>query len=297
MLDHSTTWVRAATWFKSSPHNGMELDNFLGSGPFRPMDGSHLCHHGHCLNPFHSIYEDYKTNNDRSRCRIMAEELRALGLPIPKCCIRHKQRPCLLQVYPPLQLLAWLPLLIIDVLQHAAIIYFEAYLIQISIAAQARGLEYTPPVSPPASHPYSTFETHLPISFTGCVVTIDPEHLATPLLQPVLSEPRSTFQCRHCSVANTFRSLPGFWAHIRDGHPLVPESSRIDDIVRSGTSWQSFKERNHIKGTEIDVDDTTWRQVEQMKQADFDWNVVRGWKLVYNRKRKFGMDDGSQLDY
>jgi hypothetical protein len=188
----------------------MELDNLLGSGPFRPMDGSHLCHHGHCLNPFHSIYEDYKTNNDRSRCRIMAEELRALGLPIPKCCIRHKQRPCLLQVYPPLQLLAWLPLLIIDVLQHAAITDFEAYLIQISITAQARGLEYTPLVSPPASHPYSTFKTHLPISFTGCVVTIDPEHLATPLLQPVLSEPRPTFQCRHCSVANTFRSLPGF---------------------------------------------------------------------------------------
>jgi hypothetical protein len=104
ILDHSTTWVRTALWFRASPHNGIEFDNFLGSGPFWLIEGSHLCHHGHCLNPFHLVYEDYRTNKDRNRCRIAAQEIRALGLPIPKHCVRHKQEPCLLQVCSPYRL-------------------------------------------------------------------------------------------------------------------------------------------------------------------------------------------------
>ena len=116
------------------------------------------------------------------------------------------------------------------------------------------------------------------------------------MIEPLLAEPRPTFQCVHCSVARTFRSLPGFWAHIRDGHPLVPESTRIGDIIRAGRSWQGFTERNCTKGIEIDIEDGTWKQVEQMKQADFDWSVVQGWKLAYNRKRKFGKEIGSQSE-
>ena len=40
--DHATSWARAAVWFKQWPRSGIELDNFLGSGPFTPMDASHL---------------------------------------------------------------------------------------------------------------------------------------------------------------------------------------------------------------------------------------------------------------
>ena len=37
--DHATTLARTAAWYGHWPRTGVELDNFLGCGPFKLMDG------------------------------------------------------------------------------------------------------------------------------------------------------------------------------------------------------------------------------------------------------------------
>lgn len=93
--DHSTSFARALAWFQGWPRNGVELDNFLGDGPFKPMEASHLCHHGHCIN--HLIYEPALINQDRQGCAQSAKSLRAGSQELPVRCSRHNP-PCLLQV-------------------------------------------------------------------------------------------------------------------------------------------------------------------------------------------------------
>ncbi|RKU42199.1 hypothetical protein DL546_004619 [Coniochaeta pulveracea] len=63
--DHSTNVPRANAWFGSWPRTGIELDNFVGEGPFKPMQGSHLCHHDNCLVLAHIVWEPADTNIDR----------------------------------------------------------------------------------------------------------------------------------------------------------------------------------------------------------------------------------------
>ena len=96
LAGHSPSWVRAQTWF-ATERRGIDLDNFMGQGPFEPMEGSHLCHHGHCVNPNHTIYEKRTTNSDRSRCVMIAWSLRKTAHDVPMHCPIHEP-PCLLQV-------------------------------------------------------------------------------------------------------------------------------------------------------------------------------------------------------
>lgn len=98
--DHSTSYARALVWFASQswPRSGIELDNFLGFGPFKPKDASHTCHHEYCL--VHLVFEAADVNQDRKVCHDLAMFLRREGLPIPKHCDRHDQ-PCLMQVRSP----------------------------------------------------------------------------------------------------------------------------------------------------------------------------------------------------
>lgn len=96
------SYVRAMTWY-ADERRGIDLDNFLGSGPFMPMEGSHLCHHGHCVNPRHCKYETGLTNSDRARCVQLAWGLRKMGRDVPRHCPVHEP-PCLLQVGACLEL-------------------------------------------------------------------------------------------------------------------------------------------------------------------------------------------------
>lgn len=93
--DHATTLARALAWFGVWPRKGIELDNFLGCGPFQPKDASHLCHHEHCI--IHLVYESAATNQDRNECCHEARFLRQEGKDIPEHCARHSP-PCLMQV-------------------------------------------------------------------------------------------------------------------------------------------------------------------------------------------------------
>ena len=101
--DHATAFVRAVAWFedKKWPRTGAELDNFLGAGPFKPMDASHLCHHDDCI--IHITYEPAHINQDRKTCCMEAQSLRQQGLFIPEYCDKHDP-PCLMQVSSPAHL-------------------------------------------------------------------------------------------------------------------------------------------------------------------------------------------------
>ena len=79
--DHATSLARAAAWYGHWPRSGVKLDNFLGCGPFKPMDGSHLCHHEHCI--VHLTYESADTNLDRWNCCLEARFLRQEGRQVP----------------------------------------------------------------------------------------------------------------------------------------------------------------------------------------------------------------------
>ena len=92
--DHATSLGRAAAWY-GKPRKGADLDEFLGCGPYKPKDGSHLCHHEHCI--IHLTYESADINMDRSNCCLEARFLRQDGREIPKDCTKHSP-PCLMQV-------------------------------------------------------------------------------------------------------------------------------------------------------------------------------------------------------
>jgi len=170
--------------------------------------------------------------------------------------------------------------------QHAALTSFEAYLVQFSVVGQARGFPLLEAV-PPADHPYPTFEPRLPVAFMNCAITLDQAHLS-PDVTLVSIDIHPLFYCSYCRIVKTFKSLPGYWAHIRDGHALVPEQTRMDDMIRAGNVWQAHREIAARQGAHINHEDVTWKQVQQTKEDGFSWAVVLSWKLAYARKRKYG---------
>ena len=95
--DHCTMFTRAVAWFRGGqwPRTGVQLDNFLGCGPFKPMEASHLCHQDHCI--VHLTYEAADINSERRHCASWAQSLRQAGQDIPESCSKHDP-PCLLQV-------------------------------------------------------------------------------------------------------------------------------------------------------------------------------------------------------
>lgn len=60
--NYTTTFLRALAWFgdQTWSRNGIELDNFLSCGPYKPMDASHLCHHDHGTRTQSSRYIPWK---------------------------------------------------------------------------------------------------------------------------------------------------------------------------------------------------------------------------------------------
>ena len=265
MSDHAATWARAASWFDSGswPWTGAAFDNFVGIGPYRPMDGSHLCHHGACINQHHLKYEDSGINAGRNRCLYAAQDIRLSGLDVPQRCARH-QPPCLLQ--------------------HAALTPFEVYSIQFSIFRMANGLPPVEGVRQPSDHPYPTFEYQLPLSFADCSVNVDPSNLIVAKSQPVTSSTQvPILSCRFCTRVTTYRRITALWCHIRDKHTMINNQERLEEILRTGSYWRDHYECQRTLGHAINRSDPTWLKLEQMKKKDFSWDVVLTWK-AYSAK-------------
>jgi len=63
-------------WFADThwPRDGSELVNFLGNGPYKPKQGSHLCHHHLYLT--YLVFESIKENKDRKEYYVRPKFLR-----------------------------------------------------------------------------------------------------------------------------------------------------------------------------------------------------------------------------
>ena len=93
--DHGVSLARAKVWFEKLQRTAGDLDVLLNTGPFKPMDASHVCHHEHCIK--HVVYEPAHINHDRQECCNRAKFLRSEGRDVPEHCTVHGP-PCMMQV-------------------------------------------------------------------------------------------------------------------------------------------------------------------------------------------------------
>ncbi|KAL8927765.1 MAG: hypothetical protein Q9208_002181 [Pyrenodesmia sp. 3 TL-2023] len=247
--DHATTLARAKVWHAATwPRSGIELDNFLGCGPYKAMDASHLCHHRHCI--VHVVYEPAHVNADRNDCFARARFLRAEGRPIDRHCYDHEP-PCLLQ--------------------HAALTSLEAFHIQASVFCQAKGLPAPEPTPRPRRYPFPTFESTLPCNFPA--IGADPAALV-PEMEDDSLRGRPNLTCAFCSRLRGYGSIVGLWSHIFHCHQEVSSNDRVGEIRRTGALWEDYWDSLGGKKYNPTAD-----KLEQMRRSSFGWNGVIAWDL------------------
>ncbi|KIW14408.1 hypothetical protein PV08_07190 [Exophiala spinifera] len=265
LAGHTTTHARASSWFVEH-RRGIDLDNFFGQGPFTPMEGSHRCHLPYCINPSHIVYEAQDENRSRIRCFHLAHDLRFYGYDVPTNCRRHEP-PCLLAL--------------------AALTLGEAYTIQFTNLSIAKNTSLpTPRFQQPGAHPYPTFESRFPLSFSSGTSAIGADSLVDNGIEPQDPETlrHPTFYCRFCKV-RSFKRISAYWFHIRDGHGLVQTEERLGEIRRTAAVWEEHLNQQRARGHGVRHDDRTWLKIQQIKAGNFGWEVVMAWKLRYQRER------------
>ncbi|EXJ67085.1 uncharacterized protein A1O5_09731 [Cladophialophora psammophila CBS 110553] len=266
MKGRTMAFTRAAAWF-AEPRRGIDIDNFFGDGPYMPMHGSHRCHHPHCVNPTHAVYDPAHVNCGRERCRNAAREFRRYGFDVPAFCDRHDP-PCLMQ--------------------QAALTTQEAYVIQFVnlCRAKEKPLPFEVPQKP-VSHEFSSFETQLPVSFCSSSPSMSPPDFVRGAADASLptQRPRGpTFYCSFCK-SRSYRSVASYWGHIRDEHGLESTSERLDEIRRAGVVWRAHLEDHRRRGHGVSLNDPTWVKLQQIQEPNFSWGVVESWKLRAWRER------------
>ena len=266
---HATTLARAAAWFNKWPRTGVELDNFLGCGPYKPMDASHLCHHEHCIR--HITYEPAHINQDRKRCCERARFLRQENRDVPEHCTSHSP-PCMMQVRGDDSHVK--KAIHTDYLsQHAALTALEVCYIQFDILRQAYGIPATEIIPRPRRYPYRTFESQLPCVFPAVKVTsADLQRSFAPLTG------RPELTCPFCllSKVKAFASIVGFWAHIVHRHQAVSDDDRLCEVRRSAASWQTYWNLYSSGGKRNNL---TVAKLRQALRIDFSWTEVLDWQL------------------
>ncbi|KAI4118688.1 MAG: hypothetical protein LQ345_001299 [Seirophora villosa] len=247
--DHATTHARGKAWFSTWPRSGLELDNFLGCGPYKPMDASHLCHQGLCI--VHVVYETAEVNQDRARCQTRARFLRGEGRPIPERCTEHTP-PCLMQ--------------------HAALTALEACRIQAAVYCLAKNLPPLERCPRPRRYLYPTFESTLPSTFSA--VSVDRQALASETDDGLRGRPNLC--CTFCPPERIrgYASVVALWSHVVHHHQEVDSQRRVGEICRTGTLWREYWESlgGGRKSNE------TASKLEQISQG-LTWTDVLNWKL------------------
>jgi hypothetical protein len=199
--DHCTNLTRSIAWFddKHWPRTGLELDNFLGSSPYKPKEGSHLCHKHLCST--HLVFESAEANEDRKQCHQRSDFLRKENLPVPQHCDRH-DLPCLMQ--------------------HAALTTLEAFLIQFHVLLMAKGKAPLEPPPRPQWHPYLTFEYQLPLTFCQAnpAVDVDSGEIVSGVVN---TKGKPELRCLFCSRIKAFKSIIALWSHFVHQHSKSTE--------------------------------------------------------------------------
>ncbi|KAL8692787.1 MAG: hypothetical protein Q9218_002258 [Villophora microphyllina] len=252
--DFAVPLRRAIAWFRSDlEKNGALFDQFLGDGPWAPMDASHRCHHDHCL--VHIVYEASNINQDRKGCAEEAKIIRREGKELPAFCSYHDP-PCLLQ--------------------HAALTSVEVYLLQFHVLSQATGLQFRLSSQRPQYHPYPTYESRLPLTWKmdKSVVGVREEDLLAILPEPPGA---SVNICKYCRRLKTYGRVCNYWAHIYHQHTDVSVLDRLDEIRRSGASWTTYWRDHGPDGG--GNREATMAKLATAASPSFCWEDVIEWDL------------------
>lgn len=129
----------------------------------------------------------------------------------------------------------------------------------------------------PPDHPYSTFESQLPLSFLNSSIAVDIANLArigSGLQTVTLLIRTPTLRCRFCTKLTTYQQVTALWCHIRDKHTLIDTQTRLPEIVRTGSCLRDHWEREQELGHNVSRNDPTWIKLEQMREKDFGWEVI-----------------------
>lgn len=159
---------------------------------------------------------------------------------------------------------------------------YETFCIQFATLRRAKGLPSVVPPQP-VDHKFETFEYELPLSFSRDSVKLDPNHLtdtALPYLGRIVQSP--VFYCPFCKISS-FRTIIGYWTHLREKERLIPEVVRLKEIQRSGVVWRDHLDWVRKQGHGTNRQDPTLLKLRQMLEDNFSWEVVMAWKLGYNR--------------
>ena len=266
--DHQTSLVRAKAWYTQWPRTGLDLDNLLGCGPYKPMDASHLCHHEHCV--IHIVYEPADINESRKACLRRARFLRSEKRPVPAECDLHDP-PCMMQV----RFFVAVPLFFANSNQHAALISSESYRHQFQILAEVNGLPPPKPLPRPRRYPYPTFESLLPSQYPA--VAINRNELVFGSSTSV-KEGRPNLICDFCSSVRlkSYASIVGLWAHMVHEHQEVDNADRLHEIKRTAMLWWNYWKSCSEGGKRHNL---TLAKLEQTQQLGFSWTDVMKWSL------------------
>ncbi|KAL9042665.1 MAG: hypothetical protein Q9180_000434 [Flavoplaca navasiana] len=250
--DHGVAFTRAKVWFESVNRTAGNLDVYLNTGPFKPMDASHLCHQEHCI--IHVVYEPAHINHDRSQCCSRAKFLRSEGKDVPELCSIHVP-PCLMQ--------------------NAATTALEIHYQQFTVLSMANDLPLPVPPTKPFRYPYPTFEGRLPCRFPSLIV--GPADLVNKPTSEKITQ-RPTLRCDFCTqdVLRNFATIHGFWCHIVNKHQGVENDVRLAVVRESASRWRRYWEIYSGGGKRAN---STSLKLEQTTHEGFCWSDVLAWSL------------------
>lgn len=151
----------------------------------------------------------------------------------------------------------------------------EAYLIQLDILSRARYFEPGPSPDRPASHPYPTFETQLPLRWkvSEPAIDVDPSHLVHELPNSATAE-KPALLCKFCREPNRFAVILGLWGHIVHEHQDVDVQQRLEEIKQTASLWQPYW-KHLIQGRK----NSTTNMLAQARLDEFCWEDVIAWEL------------------
>ncbi|KAK4692933.1 hypothetical protein P7C71_g4366, partial [Lecanoromycetidae sp. Uapishka_2] len=155
---------------------------------------------------------------------------------------------------------------------HAALTTLELCWIQFWILREAKGLGPAETPTRPRWHPYSTFETQLPLSAGFTIMELDPTCLST--ARSTISKP--DLRCIFCSRVKSFAGVVALWSHLYHKHSDIACESRLEEIRRTASIWQVYWDTFSDGGKYCN---TTVAKLKQIEEESFDWEVVKAWRL------------------
>jgi len=166
--------------------------------------------------------------------------------------------------------------------QFTALTSFEAYLIQLWVLRRAKGLPDLDPPFRPADHVFASFEYRIPLSLGPQASPLVMAHLVDNGHASDVDVTSPSFRC--------IKSKP-LKQYVGTG---LTSGISMAWLIRHG-GWRKSNAALRLARTPgrppppsgqcTRSDDSTCAKLKQIQEEDFDWEVVKSWKLRYNWER------------